>query len=109
MNIVEQGAEYSKRDIYGLTKSPKIEKMSNHVGEKLSVDKYLIYEDGDNRETPIQILSIQSGDMVVATNSATAIKEFTGIRDLMEDEPFSVEIMTGNSKNGRTYLTLALA
>ena len=109
MNIVEQGAEYAKRDIYNLTKSPKIEKMSNHVGEKLSVDKYLIYEDGDNLETPIQILSLQSGELVVATNSATAIKEFIGIRDLMEDEPFSVEIMTGNSKNGRTYLTLALA
>ena len=109
MNIVEQGAEYSKRDIYILTKSPKIEKMSNHVGEKLSVDKYIIYEDGDNRETPVQILSIQSGELVVATNSVTAIKEFNGIRDLMEDEPFSVEIMTGNSKNGRTYLTLALA
>ena len=109
MNIIEKGGDYTKKEIYTLSKSPRAEKMSSHVGEIIQVDKYLIYEDGENRDTPFQILSVQSGDMVVATNSATAIKEFRGILELMDGEPFSIEILTGTSKNGRTYLTLALA
>lgn len=109
MNILETGSEYGKREIYNLTRSPKIEKMSAHVGDILPVDQYLIYEDGENREEPIEILSIRSGDLVVATNSATAIKEFRAIRELMDGEPFSIQVTNGISKNGRTYLTMALA
>lgn len=109
MTIIEKGGDYSKREIYELTKSPKIQKMSEHVGEQLPVDQYLLYEDGENKDVPIQILSIRSGETVVATNSATVIKEFRDIVELMDGEPFAVEILTGTSKNGRTYLTVALA
>ena len=110
MNIIAQGGEYSKREIYALTKSPRIEKMSNHVGDKIEVEKYLIYEDDNNTsDLPITILSIGSGETVIATNSATAVKEFRGIVDLMAGDPFAVEVLTGTSKNGRTYITLALA
>lgn len=109
MTIIEKGGDYSKREIYELTKSPKIQKMSEHVGEQLQVDQYLLYEDGENKDVPIQILSIRSGDVVIATNSATVIKEFLGIVELMDGDRFAVEILTGTSKNGRTYLTVALA
>ena len=109
MNILETGGEYTKRELYNLTRSPRIEKMSAHVGDVLPVDQYLIYEDGENRDLPVEILSVRSGDLVVATNSATAIKEFRAIRDLMEGESFSILVTNGLSKNGRTYLTLALA
>ena len=108
MNIIKKGNEYSKREIYELTKSPRIQKMSEHVGEQLPVEQYLLYED-EGKDDPIQILSIRSGDMVVATNSATVIKEFFGIVDLMDGDDFAVEIITGTSKQGRTYLTVALA
>ena len=109
MTIIEKGGDYTQREIYELPKSPKIQKMSEHVGEVLPVDQYLLYEDGENKDVPIQILSIRSGDVAIATNSATVIKEFLGIVELMDGDRFAVEVLTGTSKNGRTYLTVALA
>lgn len=109
MTIIEKGGDYTKREIYELTRSPKIQKMSDHVGDVLQVDRYLLYEDGENKDVPIQILSIGSGETVLATNSPTVIKEFQGIVELMEGDRFAVEIVSGTSKNGRTYLTVALA
>jgi hypothetical protein len=108
LTIIEKGGDYTKREIYGLTKSPKILKMSEHVGEQLQVDQYLLYEDVENKDAPVQILSIRSGETVMATNSATVIKEFLGIVELMDGEPFAVEILAGTSKNGRTYVNVAL-
>ena len=64
MNIIEKGGDYTKKEIYTLSKSPRAEKMSSHVGEIIQVDKYLIYEDGENRDTPFQILSVQSGKLI---------------------------------------------
>lgn len=108
MKIIEAGGEYGKRDIYKLTKSPTIQKLSAHDGEILKVDKYVIYEDSENRDDPIIILSIQSGETVIATNSATAIREFRGIVEIMEGEEFSVRVLSGTAKSGRTYYTLEL-
>ena len=76
MKIIEAGGEYGKRDIYKLTKSPTIQKLSAHDGEILKVDKYVIYEDSENRDDPIIILSIQSGETVRAVHFHNGWIEF---------------------------------
>jgi len=110
MQIIKATPELSKREIYNMTRSPELEKMSDHVGQVLPVDKYVIYSDASEDGTETTVLSILTKDgFAVATNSATARKEFEFITDLMDGEEFAVKVIQGKSKAGRTYITLALA
>lgn len=109
MEIIRATEGLTKKEIYGLSRSPEIEKMRDHVNEIIDVDKYLIYSDTNGSGDTVTVLSIMDkSGKVVASNSATARVEFEYIADLMEDEAFSVKICEGVSKNGRSYITLAM-
>lgn len=109
MEIIKSQNATSKKDIYNLTRSPEIRKMSDNVGTQIAVDKYVIYSDVNSTGSETEILSIQDKDgTVYATNSKTARGEFEYITDLMEEEPFTVKVVKGTSKNGREYVTLVL-
>ena len=108
MNIIQTN-ETDKKGLYNLTRSPKIRKMSDAIGQQLAVATYAIYTDDKEDGSSVDILSIQDQDgTVYATNSATALSEFEGILEIMGDDPFSVEIIQGLSKAGRNFITLAL-
>ena len=109
MEIIKLSDNLTKKDVYLLSRSPKIQKMSDNVGAQISVDKYMLYSDvsGDGSKE-VTILSISNGEAVYATNSATAIREFEEILNIMDGEHFAVEIISGTSKNNRAYITLAL-
>lgn len=111
MEIIRSSSEnLSKRDLYNLSRSPEIKKMRDYVGEIIPVGKYLIYTDKNANGEVTTVLSIENretGD-VIAGNSQTARTEFEYIADLMEEDDFSIRICEGTSKNGRSYLTVAL-
>ncbi|MBR2895947.1 MAG: hypothetical protein IKC03_09895 [Oscillospiraceae bacterium] len=113
MEIIRSSSEnLSKRDLYNLSRSPKIKKMRDYVGVEIPVGKYLIYTDKNANGEVTTVLSVENretGD-VIAGNSQTARTEFEYIADLMEDDDddFSIRICEGTSKNGRSYLTVAL-
>lgn len=111
MKIIEQGAPYSKKEVYALTKSPRIENLKDNVGLIIPVEKYLIYEDmnGRDRTTTITLLSVHGAGRTLVSNSATVIETFHEIMDIMEGEPFSIEVLEGTSKAGRTFYSVALA
>ena len=110
MNIIKATEGLTKRNIYDLTRSPEIKKMSENKGTVIDVDSYCLYLDVNGKGDEVTILSIGDRDgSVYATNSQTAIKEFEYILDLMDGEHFAVKVMTGTSKNGREYITVALA
>lgn len=110
MNIIKATEGLTKRNIYDLTRSPEIKKMSENRGAVIDVDSFCLYLDVNGKGDEVTILSIGAKDgSVYATNSQTAIKEFEYILDLMDGEPFAVRVMTGTSKNGREYITVALA
>lgn len=110
MQIIKASENLTKREIYGMTRSPELEKMSDHVGDIIPVDKFVIYADAGEDGSEVTVLSIMTAEgKAVATNSATARREFEFILDLMEGESFSVKVIQGKSKAGRTYITLALA
>ena len=110
MNVIKSTDGLTKRNIYDLTRSPEIKKMSENKGTIIDVDSYCLYQDVNGKGDEVTILSIGAKDgTVYATNSQTAIKEFEYILDLMDGEPFAVRVMTGTSKNGREYITVALA
>ena len=105
------------KERYALTKSPKIQRMSNIVGAVLSVKAYALYIDSDKDGIDRQILSIMDHDGdVYATNSGSFIREFMDIVSMCEqcegldlaEALSSIEIMSGTSKAGRTYITCAM-
>lgn len=109
MEIIRKSGELTKKDIYNLSRSPEIQKMRDYVDEIIDVGKYMIYSD-TNGNDEVTVLSIEdrTTGAVIASNSATARNEFEYIADLMENEEFSIKVCSGTSKNGRSYITVAL-
>lgn len=109
MKILYCTEHLSLVDQYNLTRSPETEKMSEHVGEELPIDKYMVREEerADTGEAVI-ISSIMSKGKVYATNSATFCREFTGILEMAKsagEKVNTIRISEGKSNKGRTYIT----
>ena len=104
MNFIKTNIDTAnKKEVYRLTKgdSTKIEGLEK--GLSIPVDKYALYEEGDKK-----VLTFISGNQKYGTISATFIKSFMEILDIMEDEEFAVVITGGQSKNGRNYVNCEL-
>lgn len=109
MKILYCTEKLSLVDQYNLTRSPETEKMSDHVGEELHVDKFMVREEerADTGET-VTITSICSNGKVYATNSATFCREFVGILQMAENAGEmvnTIRISEGKSNKGRTFIT----
>jgi hypothetical protein len=117
MEILTASAVLSTEDKYYLTMSPDIQKMSDQQGQILDIDKWLIYSDANedkNAEAKEQqILSIMTKEgEVFATNSPTFIKDFQKLVDLFNssnEKVEKIEIISGLSKAGRTFITCKYA
>lgn len=108
INIINQSRQdLTPLDIYNMTRSQKIEKMSEHVGENIIVKIWIIYKSVDNVSgEEKEILSVMNENGVVfATNSSTFIDEFMYITELFGDAIPPVEVVKGTSKAGRTFIT----
>ena len=110
MEIIKtKSSELTKIEMYKMTHSPAIRKMKDVVGSNIDVIKFLMYKDMNARNEEVEILSIMDNDgTVYATNSASFKKEFELIEEIMDGEPFSIEVISGTSKAGRTFITCAL-
>lgn len=112
MQIIELFKETDAKGKYALTRSPLIEKMSDHIGESVQVKNYCLYEDVDSNGEIKTLLSVLSADgKIYATVSKTFQKEFDAIKVIVsEDElsEFTIEIVGGKSKAGREFVTCAL-
>ena len=110
MEIIKKSRDFSKKEIYALTRSPEIKKLSDMEGEIIPVEGFLIFTDLNQDGQETEIMSILATDgTVYASNSQTANREMLFIDDLMEGEDYSIKVIRGNSKNGRKYTTVALA
>lgn len=106
-------ASYEKKEIYMMTKSPQIQKMSDLAdrNETITVNGYIIYEDDKQDGITTRILSIEihTGE-IFATNSPTFIDSFTDLVAMMEELPLNIVVLRKKSKNGsRTYILADLA
>lgn len=108
--------ETNKKQFYRMTKgdSTKIEGIEK--GVSLPVELYALYEeqktrkkqDGTEEEYTQRVLTFTSGGHKFGTISATFIKSFLDIVEIMDGEPFAVIITGGQSKNGRNYVNCEL-
>lgn len=113
MNIIQIYPENAgKRQRYDLTCRPVNQRLSTCEGQVLDVAAWCLYEDEDRKNGEIRrLLSIETPEGEVYTsNSSTVISEFLKLVDMFgADGVEAVEIISGMSKNGRKYYTVAYA
>ena len=109
-NIIEKSRELSNQELYLLTMSPKSECVKNHVGERIDVSAWLLFEDVDKKTGEVhQVLSVLTPENeVFSTVSQTFKEDFMGMAELFNNE-FAFEVISGKSKAGREFVTCALA
>lgn len=112
MQILKMSRELSAAEVYKLTMSPEIQRMSDNVGAEIDVQSYCLYEDGVEDDVKT-ILSIMDADgKVLATNSSTFQREFLRMEDLFNqmgcDLPV-IKVCNGISKSGRDFITCGMA
>lgn len=108
MEIIKTSNEnLTMKQIYDLTKSPEIQKVSDNDGALIQVDEWALYKDIDRDGNTHDILSILDNEVgAVATNSATFTRDFMEIVDMCQSfgaKPRHVKITSGRSKAGRTF------
>ena len=110
MTIINRTSkELTKKEIYQMTMSPKIQKISDNKGVVIDVAAYCFYSDEKADGNTIDILSVMDADgSIYATNSPTFRDDFERICEIMDGEDFSIQVISGTSKAGREFVTCAL-
>lgn len=105
-----------KKQVYRMTKGDSQKINGLEKGLSLPVDHFALYtetkdrkkQDGTTEQYEQTVLTFTSGPHKFGTISATFIKSFLEIVDLMGDDPFAIVITGGQSKNGRNYVNCEL-
>ena len=111
MELLKTNKELSKKEIYFLTKTQDAQKMTEAADQELELTSWAIYKDNnaDGEEVELFAMRTVEGE-TFATNSPTFISAFRDILDVFEPEEITkLKVMTGTSKNNRTYITCAYA
>lgn len=113
MRIIESSENLTAREVYALTKDPQTRKMSEAAGTKLPVVRWCIYADVDKKTgEERELLAVDTGEGVFATNSATCVESFRSGRELFVQfgtDVHEINVFTGTSKAGRTYLDCSVS
>ena len=109
-NIINQSRELTNQEIYFLTMSPKSGSVKDHVGERIKVSAWVVFEDTDKKNGEVhEVLSILTPDNEVFSSVSPTFKgDFMDMAELFHND-FSFEIVSGKSKAGREYVTCYLA
>ena len=109
MEILATNKELTKEEIYYLTKSQDVQKMTEAVDSTVDVLAWAIYTDKDKDGNEVELFSMLTDDGVsYATNSQTFISAFRDIMDIFDPEEIKrLKIFNGTSKNNRTFITCA--
>ena len=111
MELLKTNKELSKKEIYFLTKTQDAQKMTEAADQELELTSWAIYKahNADGEEVELFAMRTVEGE-TFATNSPTFISAFRDILDVFEPEEITkLKVMTGTSKNNRTYITCAYA
>lgn len=110
MNIIFKQGINDHKDLYDLTKSPAIKKLSSIKGETRTIACAVIYEDIKQDGEVQKIFSfrcLDTGD-IFATNSPTFIRDFEDARDMLaefHEEIHTIRIDGGTSRAGRQFIS----
>lgn len=109
MEFIATNKELTKEEKYFLTKAQDVQKMTEAVDQTLDLAAWAIYTDTDKDGNEVELFAMltEDGDKF-ATNSSTFISAFREILDIFEPQEVKrLKVMTGTSKNNRTFVTCA--
>lgn len=110
MKINRTSREFKPAEVYKITKSNSIGKMTECKESVITVTGFISYTDEKEDGTTTDILSIETANCgILATNSATFIRTFFDIIEIMGDLPIDITIGHEVSKNGRNFIYADLA
>lgn len=115
MNIVFKTEGINAKELYMLTKSSAVAKLSTLKGQEIDVDKAVLYEDTNSKTGEvIKVLALMLKDgKCYATNSGTFIRGYEDILTMFGDTgepiPTLLKVAVGTSRAGREYLTCEIA
>ena len=109
-NIINKSRDLNNEEIYMLTMSPKSDSVKNHVGERIDVSAWVIFEDVDKKSGEVhEVLSVLTPDNEVFSSiSPTFQSDFLDMAELFHND-FAFEVISGKSKAGREFVTCSLA
>lgn len=109
MNIIKTSGTFTMAEMYRLTKSPEIAKLSTVKGQVLDVDRFIVYEDNktDGEAVVIAAFETAQGELF-ATNSRTFTNDFLDIVTMCEETgaamPKQIKVLEKTGKSGRAYI-----
>ena len=106
MNAVIYPENMSKKETYDLTRNPAIKRMSDAVGKTITVSALYMREEvmADGKIKEVVSIKNENGE-VYSTNSKVFISSLQKIINI--GFPRKLEIISGTSRNGRTYIDVA--
>lgn len=110
MIIKEKSKEFTKSELYKMTKSPSIISVNNvEDNTELEVAGYLVFTDTNSNGEDVEILSIMGTDGIVwCTQSETFKKNFLDIYSIFDGDIFTIVKLSGATKSGRPFVNCDL-
>ena len=117
MNFIKTSIDtQNKKAVYRMTKGDSLKIEGVEKGTTLPVEAYALYDDdktrqkqdGTTEDYTQRVLTFVSSGKKFGTISATFIRSFMEIVDIMGDEKFAIIVTGGQSKNGRNYVNCEL-
>ena len=109
MNILSMSEPLNVAQLYKLSKSPEIAKLSTVKGEEIEIANYLVYEDesADGNVTTVASFKTVQGELY-ASNSKTFVRDLRDILAMCDEPgapmPKKIKVLPKVGKSGREYL-----
>ena len=112
MTILKKSGALTMAEMYRLTKSPEIAKLSTVKGQEIHIKHFIVHEDTDqNGDTAIiAAFETEEGELF-ASNSKTFTRDFMDILAMCEEAgapmPVKIKVLEKIGKSGRAYIQCA--
>lgn len=114
MNIVKTNVNTAdKVKVYKLTKSSSMMVQDAPAGLSVPVVDWMLYNDpktdkDGNPKDNVVLSFVDPAGVKYSTISATFIREFLDIVELMENDPFAILLIHGTSNKGKAFVSCEL-
>lgn len=109
MNIIAKSGNLTMAEMYRLTKSPDVAKLTMMKNQELDIARFIVHEDVTNSGEPITVAAFETEQgEVFATNSPTFTRDFLDIltmcKEAGEPAPRRIKVLPKMGKSGREYI-----
>ena len=114
MEIIKTNVDVNdKKALYKLTKSSSMMVQEAPAGLSVPIASWALYndpkqgKDGEMKENKV-LSFVDTSDVKYSTISATFIREFLDIVEIMGSDPFAIILLHGTSNKGKAFVSCEL-